>query len=234
MRICLIIFLFAFGISASFSQSTKDLIRKGNSKYKERKYEDSEILYRKALERDSADNRAKYNLGNALYKQNKFNEARQKYLDVMPRAKSSFDESKVLYNIGNTFLKEKKYAESLDYYKKALKLNPRDFDAKYNLEYARRMLLLEQQNQSQSKENQQNYKQKNQSQASNQQNKQQEQKNQQQQDQKKENQKQQNQQLSKSNIENILNALRNEEKKTQKEIKAKLLPRRERKIEKNW
>jgi len=231
MRLLIIVFIIiAFGVNNSFSQSSKDLIRKGNTKYKERRFEDSEIFYRKAIEKDSANTSAKYNLGNALYKQNKFLEARQKYLDVMSKDKSSDDEAKVLYNIGNTFLKEKKYAESIDYYKKALKLNPRDFDAKYNLEYARRMLLLEKQNQSKNKENQQKNTEQNSSQAKNQPDQQQNQKEQQQ------SQKSQvpSPALSKDNIEHILNALRNEEKKTQKEIKAKLLPRKEKRIEKNW
>ncbi len=214
----------------TFAQSAKSLLRQGNNKYKDKKYQDSEILYRKALEKNPKEERAKYNLGNALYRQNKFSEARQKYMELLNSLKDSKDKSSVLFNIGNALLKEKNYKESIDFYKRALKLNPKDFDAKYNLEYARKMLIFEQEqknkyNQRKEENNNQNQQKQQQSQAKNQENDQKQNQNQEQ-------SKQPN--LSQRNIENILNALRNEEKMTQKEIKAKLLPRKEKKVDKNW
>ncbi len=227
--IILFILLNFISFYSIFGQSTTSLIRQGNDRYRDKKYQDSEILYRKALEKNPKEEKAKYNLGNALYKQNKFSEARQKYMDLSNSLKESNDKARVLFNIGNSLLKEKNYKESIDFYKKALKLNPNDFDAKYNLEYARKMLILEQEQkkqQNQKKEGNSNQNQeKQQSQEKNQKNGQQPKQN-------KEQSKQTN--LSQNNIENILNALRNEEKKTQKEIKAKLLPRLGKKIDKNW
>lgn len=228
--VVLLIFFCSISFNNTFAQSTNSLLRQGNNKYKDKKYQDSEILYRKALEKNPKEERAKYNLGNALYRQNKFSEARQKYMELLNSLKDPKDKSSVLFNIGNALLKEKNYKESIDFYKKALKLNPKDFDAKYNLEYARKMLILEQEqknkyNQQKEENNNQNQQKQQQSQAKNQQNDQK-------QNQKQEQSKQPN--LSQRNIENILNALRNEEKMTQKEIKAKLLPRKEKKVDKNW
>ncbi|MFN3781967.1 MAG: tetratricopeptide repeat protein, partial [Candidatus Kapaibacteriota bacterium] len=155
-----------------------------------------------------------------LFKQGKYNESQQKYLEIINSAKEKDEKAIAHYNLGNSYLKEKKYKESIEQYKKALKLNPNDFDSKYNLEYARRMLIMEQQSQ---KENQ------NQKDSTRDENKtpQEQNKNQ-------TNQNKSQQNLTQQNIQNILNALRNEEKKTQKEVRAKLLPRVEKNIEKNW
>lgn len=212
-----------------YGQSTIDLLRKGNAKYKERKYQQAEENFRKAIEKDNKELRAIYNLGNSLYKQEKYNEAQQKYFEIINTSKDNKEKARAFYNLGNTLLKERKYKESLEYFKKSLKLNPNDFDAKYNYEYAKKMLLVEQSNQKQKQNNQkqeQNNQEKN-TEKDNKQNQKEQEKNQQMSD-------RNQQKLSQQNIQNILNALRNEEKKTQKEVKAKLLPRVEKKIEKNW
>ena len=54
--------------------------------------------------------------------------------------------SKINHNLGNSYLESKKYEESVKAYKQALKNNPKDEDARYNLAYAQKM-LLQQQNQ---------------------------------------------------------------------------------------
>lgn len=219
-RIIFLLSLLIIYASNLWSQNSIDLLRKGNTKYKEKKYEEAELNYRKSLEVNPNEKRAVYNLGNSLYKQGKYNESMQKYLELINTVKENNEKAMAYYNLGNSYLKEKKYKESIEQYKNALKLNPSDFDSKYNLEYARRMLIMEQQKQSQNQ---------NRKDSNNQENKnpQVQQKNQREQ-----NKSQQN--LSQQNIQNILNALRNEEKKTQKEVRAKMVPRVEKQIERNW
>ncbi|MCX7880738.1 MAG: tetratricopeptide repeat protein [Ignavibacteria bacterium] len=219
------IFILSLSTAQTFSQSSKDLLREGNGKYKSEKYNEAEILYRKSLEKDPKENRAVYNLGNSLYKQDKTSEARNKYNELLHQTTDPREKAKIYYNIGNSFLKEKKYRESIEYYKKSLRLNPKDFDSKYNLEYAKRMLIVEQ---NQQKQNQQSENKQNEQQQSNSRQSENEKQNQ------KEQENQPKPKISKENIENILNALRNEERKTQKEAKAKMLMRKERVIEKNW
>ena len=43
--------------------------------------------------------------------------------------------SRVYYNLGNNAYRQQKTDEALQYYKKALSANPRDIDAKYNIEF---------------------------------------------------------------------------------------------------
>ena len=52
-----------------YAQDYKSNTRKGNKLYEEKKYNDAEVLYRKALASDSTFYKAQYNLGDALYKE---------------------------------------------------------------------------------------------------------------------------------------------------------------------
>ena len=52
-------------------QEEKQLFRKGNEFYKEQNYADAELHYKKALEKNPNYKKAQYNLGNAIYRQNR-------------------------------------------------------------------------------------------------------------------------------------------------------------------
>lgn len=245
--ISLVLFLLVvFSSPASiFAEKVEDYVKKGNALYKNSKYKDAEIQYRKALEIDPNSNIAKFNLGTAYYKQGNFQEA-MKYFDAVDQ--KNFDKQNLAsayYNLGNSYLQSKNYNESIESYKKALQNNPKDYDAKYNLEFARRMLQEQMQQNKNQKKNQQQQNQQQQNQQ-NQQNKEQNKKQGQDKDQQdsKQNQNQQNNQqqenknqqdknkISKKDAERILQALMNEEKKVQKKIKAKQVVKGN--LEKNW
>ena len=79
------IFIIFLGItSLMFSQqkSPKDLerearkdVREGNELYNQLKFEEAEIAYKKALDKNPNYAKASYNLGNTIYQQNKNKEA---------------------------------------------------------------------------------------------------------------------------------------------------------------
>ena len=152
--------------------------------------------------------------------------------------KDPIEQSKAYYNLGNSYLKSEKYQESVDAYKMALRQNPKDDDARYNLAYALAKLKAQQQKNNQQNKNQQN---------KNEQNKDQQKKDQQQQknqDQKKDQQQKQDQQqqeqkkssqlkISKEEAERMLQALKNQEQKLQKK-NAKKFDATGGKPEKEW
>jgi len=254
-KIVLILLVVFCSSLAGFSQSTRSLINDGNANYKKDKFADAEISYRKSLEKDKSQPYGNYNLGNALLKQQKTDEALQQYQDAISKAKDDDVKSNAYYNMGNAFVESKKYPEAITSYKNALKLNPDDNDAKYNLSYALKMLQQEQQKQQQDnkdkddkdqeKKDQQQQNQQDQNQNQQQQNdqqKQEQQKQQQQeaqQDQTKQQQAQQAQakkddekKMKKDQAEAILNQLKNNEKKIQKDLRKQ--PARDSKVEKDW
>lgn len=221
-----------------FGQSEKKLVREGNVLYKEGNFQEAEIEYRKALTEKPDYVKGKFNLGDAMYGQENYEESGKIFNELGETSKTPAAKSGSWYNLGNSLMNQQKYKESIEAYKKALRVNPNDQDAKYNLEYARKMLNnQQQQNQDQNQDQNKDQDQDKQDQNKDQENKDQNQKDQEQKDQEqKQDQKdqqqnkqdqgdqkqQQNQsqpqQISKEDAQRMLDALKNDEKKTLQEL----------------
>ena len=130
------------------AQNSKQLIREGNRLYEKDKFSEAEISYRKSIEKESLSFESAYNLGNTLYKQERYNDAKNNYQTLVEGEKDAYKRSILNYNLGNVFNKEEKLQESADAYKKALRDNPNDKQAMYNLsEVLRKMKEKEEQEQ---------------------------------------------------------------------------------------
>ncbi len=136
----------------TIAQEERKYIRKGVKEYNENKFEEAELNFRKALDLNSSSFEAGYNTGNALYKQDKPADAADKYMNLLNKDISENRKADLYYNIGNTYLKSKEYQKSIDAYKNALKLHPDDEDARYNLAWALAQLQEQQQNQDQNQQ----------------------------------------------------------------------------------
>jgi Ca-activated chloride channel family protein len=222
--LCLILLLWSpFFLQAQKSVNT---IREGNKLYESKEYSEAEKAYRRSLATDAGSFPGNYNLGSALYRQDKHEEAARQYLQGAANTKDKEGQSRAYYNMGNSLLKAEKFEESIEAYKLALRNNPADENAKYNLSYALMKLKKQQQQQQQQNQKDQN-KDKNKDQQKQQQ--------QQQQEQQKEKEQQQQQQpkISKEDAERMLEALKNDEKDLQKQ-KAKRYEIRSTRPEKDW
>jgi protein O-mannosyl-transferase len=93
-------------------------------------WKDSESLWTRALACTSSNSIAHYNLGNALLKRGKIDEAiaqYQKALEIQPGLSSAH------YNLGNAFLKHGELNEAIAQYQKTLELRPNHADSLYNM-----------------------------------------------------------------------------------------------------
>ncbi len=221
----------------------RKLVREGNKLYKEKKYTDAEVKYKKSLNVNKNSVPGNYNLGNAYYKEGKYDEASQQYQSVFSdKDASDAQKSQAYHNVGNSMLQAKKYPESIEAFKNSLKMNPKDNDTRYNLAYAQSMLQQQQkQQQQQNKDNKDKDKKNKDQQSKDQQNKDQKDKQEQNKDQqskdqqKKDEQKQaqeKKQKISKEDAEKILQALNNDEKNAQKKLSKKETTKIQ--IEKTW
>ncbi len=229
-------------ISVSLNaQSDKKYIRKGNREYDKDKFSESEISFRRAIDNNKQSPDATFNIGDALYKQNKFEEAGKQFTENINQSNDKLKKSAGLYNLGNSLLKANKLEESIEAYKNSLKMHPENKEAKYNLAYAQDQLKKqqEQQKQQQDKDKQNQNKDKNKKD----QNKDQKDQNkkddkQKDQDQNKQDQKQQqqpdNQQISKEDAERLLNSLTNDEKNVQEKVKLAKASKTKVRTVKNW
>jgi tetratricopeptide (TPR) repeat protein len=212
MRSFLSLFLL-FAISIVNAQPAQKLVRSGNNEYKNGRFKDAEIDFRKALTKSPNSQKAAFNLGNSLYKQQNYDEAASQYLKLAKSENKEVPKPGVYYNLGNSLLESKKYKESIDAYKMALRLNPKDEDTRYNLSYA--MTKLQQQ-----KKQEQNNKQ--------------EKKQQQKQKQQQQQQPQPKPNMSKQDANRMLNAMNNNEKRTLDKTKNKQNVRTQSMPEKDW
>jgi len=214
------------------SQSERKLVRDGNQMYKDKKFSDAEVNYKKSLDVNKESKTAQFNLGDAYYKQGKFDEATRQFETISSDSKLGKEEkARAFHNLGNSYLQSKKYNESINAYKNALKLNPKDNDTRYNLAYAQNMIQQQQQQQQQNQDKDKDKKDKNEEKKDQQQ--QQNKDQQQKEEQKKDEQKQaKRDKISKEDAEKILQALNNDEKNTQKKLTKKDATRIS--IDKNW
>ena len=208
----------------------RSLVREGNRQYNAGKSEDAEKSYRRALDVDDKSNLATYNLGDALYRQQKYDEAVKEFEKTASEMTDKADRARAYHNLGNSYLQQQKLKESIEAYKQALRNNPNDPDTKYNLSYALNMLKEQEQQQNQdNKDNKDN--------QDNQDNKDQQNQDQdQQQDQKKDEkqQNQQQQQISREDAQRMLEAIAQEEKELQEKLQKQERAGQRGKIEKNW
>ena len=139
----------------SFAQSLRSLNNDGVEFYENKKFSDAEVSFKKALEKNFDKFEGHFNLGDALFKQERFEEAIKSYQNALSFAENKKIKSGVFHNIGNSLLKSKKLKESIEAYKNSLKLNPADYETKYNLSYALE-LLKQQQKQQKNQQNKDN------------------------------------------------------------------------------
>jgi tetratricopeptide (TPR) repeat protein len=225
--------LIAASVSA-LAQSDRSLIRDGNQLYDDKKFTDAEVNYRKALDKNKELPTGSFNLGDALYREGRYDEAATQDSIAVMKSTDARSKAGAFHNLGNALLQSKKYDQSLEAYKESLKLNPNDDETRYNYEYAREMLKQQQQQQKNQKQDdkkdqKKDDKQKQDQQKQDQQKKDQDKQNQKNQDQQKQDQQKQDQQsqpkkgqISKADAARILEALKNEEKNVQKKLVKKV------------
>ena len=143
------------------AQNINSHISKGNQYYRQTQFDLAEAEYRKALQIDAANTTAQYNLANALQKQKKYDEAVQVLERLYGSATNNNLRSAAAYNQGVAYTKQKNLEASIESYKKALRLNPDDREARENLQKALSELKKKQEEeQKQQKKSQSNMSQK--------------------------------------------------------------------------
>lgn len=133
-----------------FSQTANSYINKGNEYYKQLQFDLAESQYRRALEEAPQNSAAQFNLANALYRQKKYDEAKGILNGLAEKDKTL--QASAYYNAGVVYSREKDIIASIDAYKKALRINPSDTQARENLQKALSE-LKQQQNKKNQKQN---------------------------------------------------------------------------------
>ncbi len=99
----------------------------------------AEREYRKAIDKNPLYEEAKYNLGNAYYVTENYDEALQRFAQTGKTTDNKQIKHLAFHNQGNTFMRQKKYDKAIAAYKNALRNNPLDNETRYNLALAKKM-----------------------------------------------------------------------------------------------
>ncbi len=214
------------------AQNKKTHLRNGNNLYKDSLFNDAEMKYRKSLEKDQDYFTASYNLADAVYKQERFEESSSLFEGLIDNAKTKNEKAKLYHNLGNSLFKQQKLKESIQAYKHALKNNPKDEETRHNLALAQKMLQQQEDNQQEQEENQEEESQE--EKEENQEEKQQQEQRDKQEQKQQEKQQQEKEDMSKEDAEKMLEALQQQEKELQEKMQKKKIKGKKIKVLKDW
>lgn len=124
----------------ALAKENQELLSKAKENIEAGDFASAEAKYRKVIASDPKNTEAKYNLGNAYYEMGKNSEAQKRYIQAAEVAKSKTEKHKIYHNLGNVFMNEKQYRPAVEAYKNALRNNPTDDETRYNLALAKKML----------------------------------------------------------------------------------------------
>ena len=220
--------------SLLFAQQESGDVRRGNKQYNDSNYTEAEVHYRRALDKNQQSFEGYFNLGDALFRQEKYPEALEQYTkaerclnanDKLRKEELQKRLAATYHNMGNALYAQQQYDKAVGAYQQSLRNNPKDNDTRYNLVKAMHQLQQQQQNQQQQQ-------QQNQQQEQQQQEQQQQEQQQQEQQQQEQQQQQDKQQMDQETAEQILQALEQDEQETQEKLQRQ--QGKKRRVEKEW
>ena len=132
----LIVILFLSTTAVLRAQQENSIIQQGNNFYRQQEYDKAESEYEKALQNSPNNKIAKFNLANALIKQDKKPDADKLLAELNVNENKTAIRPKATYNQGVLLTQQKKLEESIEAYKETLRLDPNDKEARENLQKA--------------------------------------------------------------------------------------------------
>ena len=251
------------GIHPVLAQKTKEVkpatqrlanaeMREGNKHYNDAKYADAEVSYKKSMATVPGDEKNAFNLGNAMMQQKRYKEAYKQFEDLSKNTQDKQLKAQSFHNMGNAQMGLKDYQKAIDSYKNSLRINPDDEETRYNLALAQKFLKenppQNNPNKQQNKDDQKDQDQKDQDDQKNQQEKpkpdegdkdSKKDQDQPKQDDPKEEEskgkpKPQPGKMSEQQMKQLLEAMNNEERKTQDKVKAQQVKGQPQPKEKDW
>jgi len=240
-----LIYLFLVTMVVAWGQNERKVIRQGLRAYKAGEFSEAEVQFRKAGDINQESFEAGFNTGTALYGQKKYEETVKQYESLAKQSQGAVEDdpeslAHIWHNMGNSLLEAQQYGPSIEAFKNCLRLNPDDYDTKYNLAYAKQK-LKEQENQEGENDQEQNQEDQKKSQGEQNEddrfkNEQEQEQDRKQQEQEQEDQQQQPQsrEISKEDAERMLNAIQQQEKDVKEKVDKEKAAAAKVKTKKDW
>ena len=216
-----IVLLLFGGVTLLYAQNDRSYVRKGNKIYRSGSFDKAEVEYSKAITKNPNNPQAHYNLGCVHMQQQKDSIAMLEFEKAAKMETSKYRKAMSYHNMGVIAQRHQQYEPAIKAYQEALRLNPHDNEARYNMVLCKKLLKNNNNNQNQNQNKDNN------DQSTKQQNEKNDNKD------KKEQQKPQDQ-ISKENAERMLEAADQQEKETRKKMEKAMKQPQRRNLQKNW
>lgn len=138
MRNILLFFILCQAGIVFGQENYKILMHKGNKKFDQKNYDEASLLYSEASQQKVKDFGSHYNLGNAFYRKEMYEDAIAQYEKSLENAEHESQRVSALYNMGNAYFQQGNSKKAVDSYKKALKLDPENDKILHNLRIAQK------------------------------------------------------------------------------------------------
>ena len=138
MRNILLFFILCQAGIVFGQENYKILMHKGNKNFDQKNYDEASQLYSEASQQKAKDFGSHYNLGNAFYRKEMYEDAIAQYEKSLENAENEGQRVSALYNMGNAYFQQGNSKKAVDFYKKALKLDPNNDKILHNLRIAQK------------------------------------------------------------------------------------------------
>ena len=140
---CFFISIFVFVLIGWVGGWTRTM-KAGNEAYARRNYGEAQVAFQQAMLDKPENPTTHYNLGIALYRQDKFREAARAFQVSLRKhtehTKNVPNLAHIYYNLGNAQFKSGDLAGAIESYKHTLRSDSQDTDAQYNLALALQLM----------------------------------------------------------------------------------------------
>ncbi len=149
----IVIFVILLFLTSACSATVGQLNNRGNRLFAAGKFDEALTAYQQAQTQNPAAAEPYYNAANAYYRQKNYGQAELQAQQALQRADLPLAEQSY-FNLGNIYFQNGQFEQAAEAYKQALRINPADMDAKYNLELTLQKLKKQKQQQKNQQNNQ--------------------------------------------------------------------------------
>ncbi len=119
------------------TKKANNYVYEGNELATSEQFVPAEKEYRKAMSAQPSNVAGAYNLATSYYKKNNYEEALYRYQQAAKNATTKTEKHKAFHNIGTVLMQNKQCKEAVEAFKNALRNDPTDDETRYNLGLAK-------------------------------------------------------------------------------------------------
>ena len=142
-----LIFILLINIFQAQTGAARKYLLEGDKAYTTESYQDAAANYLRSIQEGEGSFKSNFNLGNAMYKLKKYDDALLQYEKSLSFATDNTEKANAYFNMGDAYFQKRLYEKAAESFKSALKLNPNDENARYNYTLSKQKIEEKQQKQ---------------------------------------------------------------------------------------